>query len=516
VYLKLWNARHGVRQIEQHGSTRELAEGWFELHFDRALADVSLLAEAGSRGTGFLPGMLLSLSAPPQDLEIVLRGEGALQGRVLEASGEPASSVDLLILLAELDDGRGSFVLPEPQHSLRESEGLGRCWVTVSTAEDGSFAAPGLRSEMYVVRARRKDDTRRGYPLLLTPTPVLAREAEVELRFAPPELVVRLVDADGLPLPGARASFGFDASGRPLSSWPAEPNVRVFACDSPTAPWMAGEVRTVKRSSPSELLFEVHDGQRYLVSVLGPGFDGRLKEIDVPVGAATVTLVVAATEADAPATLIARVLSAGMESRGRFLLTLEREDAALPLLNIDSGRSTAPFLMEVPAGSYRLVAAGQTNARALGRAEVELVLLPGRVQDVELELSEGGNLEVTVEGEATDADLRATRVANTWSGRRNAEFDAWLAGRAAKAELRLIDTLQRSEPVYFIKGGGEETTARAPRLSSECSLGATAVSEMLPCGRFTLLGRLPGGREARASVELVAGETTAVQLSFAP
>jgi hypothetical protein len=169
--LHRWIAPRGRRWLDHGAPARLLCDGWFELHLERPVEAGLLLAEAGLHGTGTLAGLELSLDTPPQDLRIVVSGAGALRGRIVDASGAPAAGLDVLVLLAALDDERGSFVLPEPDASLRRIEGGGRLYVTGSTDSSGRFEARGLRPEPVVVRARTGPGYASGYPLLLTHAP---------------------------------------------------------------------------------------------------------------------------------------------------------------------------------------------------------------------------------------------------------------------------------------------------------------------------------------------------------
>ena len=86
--------------------------------------------------------------------------------------------------LTELDDERGSSVPPEPAASLRRLEGAGQLWVMTRTDPAGRFAALGLRSEPYVVRARTGQASG-AYPLLLTSLPAQNASLDMAVKCLP-------------------------------------------------------------------------------------------------------------------------------------------------------------------------------------------------------------------------------------------------------------------------------------------------------------------------------------------
>ena len=128
------------------------ADGRFELSPSRPGIH-QIVADAGEHGTASLLDVDLGRGAH-EPVELCVCGPGVVRGRVLDAGGKPAAAVELLVLLAALDDERGSFVLPEPARSAAEIEGRGRIWATLLTDADGAFEARGLREDRYVVRAR--------------------------------------------------------------------------------------------------------------------------------------------------------------------------------------------------------------------------------------------------------------------------------------------------------------------------------------------------------------------------
>jgi len=511
----------GQGQLDNLAVAERLAGGGFELHLGESVTDGQLLAEAGPHGTGALRDVALPLEDPPQDLRIVLHGEGSLAVRIEDTGGAPAAGVDVLVFLASLDDERGSFVAREPDSSLRRAEGLGRTWVTGQTDSAGRLDARGLRPDAYVVRASTGQGTVSGYPLLLTPQPVSADGRELVLRLAHPSLLVRLLDSEGRPWPGpAPEPESRRARKEREARWPVQPVARAFACEARAGePCAAGEELAGKFLADGEVVFEVEDGARYLVLAQGPGFDGVPREVEVPEGSGPVVVELRARELGEPGTLALRVVHDGAELVGgyggtTFELRLESLELATPLLRLDS-EGRAPFLLCAPAGRYRAVVAGRastnshhgtlTGPRSLGEATAEVVLVAGVTQELTLALDQGARLEVTLAGEIDATDLAAARARAP-----AIESAAEYAELAREAELFLVDPGRPREPVVHVIQGG----IMGAFLRRTWRLGTTEVSECLPSGRHRLVARLPGGREARAEVELLPGTTSAVKLVF--
>ncbi len=520
VHLRRWGMRDDVRMLHRAGAARALADGWFELHLERALEDAVLIADHAN-GTASLAGVALTLASPPQDLRLVLRGEGVLRGRLVDRSGAPAAGVEMFVVLAELDDERGSAVLPEPEHSLRELEGLGRTWASLVSAHDGSFHVGGLRAGAYVLRARIGQRFPEGYPQLLTPAPVLADGAELFLVVSRPHVVVRLRDAEGQVLvPGHPNRALYPSSSRQPSRWPEEPLVRVFeSAPGPDGAPVAGVPVRGSMLPTGECLFELGAGARCFVSVQGGGFDGAPHEVEIPPGQDRMELELRARELGALGTVAVRVFHEGVELSGRaahFSVRLEHRMGRVPVLRLGNLDNPSPYELRAPPGAYRVVVEGESwtdsqhgtlmGARMLGRSEAEVELRPGLTQELALEIDAGARLEVRLEGEPDATDAAAL------------EHTPWLdeaqrRASAAKASLFLHHPGRTPEPVCFEEGLGEGPPF-VQRLDCAWPLGTTQLSARLPTGRYTLVGRLHGGREARAEVELRAGATTAVTLRF--
>lgn len=533
VRLHHWTPAPGGARLDVGMRAVSLAGGGFLLHYTQPVRDGLLLADGGPAGTACLADLALSLEDPPQDLRLVLSGSVGFHGRVEDDSGAPAAGLELLAVLAELDDATGSFELDPVRKGALEAEGRGRLLGTMRTGSDGSFGFFGLRPEPYVVRARRTGSVG-GYPWLLTSAPVLpqpsgaARDALV-LRLTRPHLHVRLLEASGAPWSGPALEPRQQETvwnRAALSRWPDVPTVLVHACEaSGVEPCVAGARQVGKGTAPDQAVFEVASGQRYLVSAIGAGFDGAPLLVDVPPGAGRVPVELRAREPAEPGEVSVRLWHRGTEltepsGPQEFDLRLESLPGALPLFTVDRRRDRAPFLLRAPPGTYRVVAEGRATLdlqhgrllrpRALGQAVAEVTLRSGAPRTLDLELDAGAWLEVSLAGRADEADRQAVLEEDEHLG--DPDQAQALATRAASARLFLLVPGCAPEPLRFVRRTGVPEWDKD--LTTLQFLGSTQRSECLPTGRATLLARLPGGREARADVELREGETTKVALRF--
>lgn len=502
-------------------TAKTFGDGWFELHYDEPIRDGWLLAEAGLRGTGTLADLELSLADPPTDLRIVVSGPGVLSGCVRDGDGEPAPRLDLLIELAELDRRDGT----DPPASLalaRESEGGGHLSWRQETDPSGEFEVRGLRRAYYVARARVGQGAQE-YSVLLTSQPVLADGVPLELTLHRPQVLVRLVQEEEHS-PWAVPELTSRAVRRErLATWPAMPHVMLYPCTPAGGkPLATGDVLTGKRLGQDGVLFDVSDGARYLAGARGPGFDGTLQVVQVPAGANRVMVELRARELGPLGSVAVRVFHAGEELRSgeNLALALETPAEGVRLVERSEKLPAPPWVLGAPAGHYRLVVEGKpcvtfqhgtlVTPRAFGRVECEVVLRAGLTQELTLELDAGARLEVTLAGAPDEADRAAMRRGDAWNPPQDPGDESL---RSVLATLTLEQPGRRPETLSFARSAGP-TAVSGTDLLTRWPLGATQRSEVVPTGRFTLVARLPGGRERRQEVELVAGTVTAVRLEF--
>jgi hypothetical protein len=373
---------------------------------------------------------------------------------------------------------------------------------------------------------------------------------EVDTRSAGASVLVRVFDASGAAWTEAPC-FGPLDLGRPLGAeWPATVRVLAFERDDlGDRGWAAGEPLPslwLHRSSdpfsmqagrdafarnallgPGETELDVVPGARYLVGAMGPGFDGSLREVEVPRAGGRVVVDLHARDLGELGTVAVRVRHRNREIGGRgwpLDVTLRSIEGDACLLALDTNASAPPLVLHAPAGAYRIAVEGRADVnwhgvvwhpREAGRAEREIELAPGQTTDVELDIGDGARLEVSVDGAPTEADRLAV-----WGGRfvpyvasgDVAAREAATERLAGQAQLYLVSDDRRREPVLFLEEAWAGTSAAGLHLNDRWLLGTTHLSECLPAGRYTLVARLPGGREARAEVELLEGSTTPVFL----
>ncbi len=536
VTLRHWIERDGRPALGQlEAATRDVGRGRFEL--DYALADVhhgarlALVADGGAAGTGVLGDLALALDAPPQELEVVVGGPGVVRGRVVDASGVPAAGLGLLVRLAELDGDGGELGASDlqvarlvrcagrgfdmdPRAALRrlaaqrEADGGGHVAVELWTASDGTFEVRGLRDADHVVRAQ---DGRSRYPHPLTSDPVAADGAALALVYSRTHLVVRLLEADGEPRSRVEAgprglretmlTYGAERA------WPSEPTVIVSRCDPLSDGWTAGEEPVLDSRSISldQIVYELDEPGRYVVGAVGGGFRGHFTTLDVrPDRRNEVTLRAAPPVEHGK--LRVRVFHGGEELDRDLSVHLEDVRSAAVLLEHVAFGARSPFTFVAPPGLYRVAAqdehgtgyhGGMYRDRTLGRAERNVEIVSGATVDVELEIERGARLAVTLEGEPAPVEAAS-------EGDELEPVDGELLARCAT--LRLVTPGRRPRTVRYVEDG---------ELTPLFELGTSVATTVVPAGRYELVGRLRDGREARASVHLVAGETLPVTLRFA-
>ena len=173
----------------------------------------------------------------------------------------------------------------------------------------------------------------------------------------------------------------------------------------------------------------------------------------------------------------------------------------------------------MPPGNYRIVAEGQPRKdtyhggifapRELGRVEGTIELRSGDVREMDLSLTVGGRLEVSVTGTPLPED-KAQVIADhqRWP---NAEADAYLNWQGELVLLSIERPGRRGENLFhldsFVKWD-------KPSLTAHWRMGETHTSEVLPVGRYELVARAPGGRVARIPVEITAGVTAPVEINL--
>jgi hypothetical protein len=504
------------RRLHGQALAIPLPDGRFELHLREDLFDVLLLADAEGSGTGARLGVDLPLADPPQDLELVVAGAGALRGRVEGLDGRPLGGLSLLVRHAELDGH--PLRAAEPAMSLLRTEGRGRIEVQLETDSDGRFELTGLRPESYVVRAKLQDGSTYGYGTLLTGRPVLAVDAEILLHFEQPQLVVRLMDAEGRPWSDGRIVAATDEH---ELGWFVSPSVAVYPLSPPgTEAQLRGDSLKALRSLAGELAYSVEAGARYLVAIRGQAFTAPAREVEVPLAGGSIEVVVHAAPTTAWGEVVALVDT--QRTAGDYRISLEDVSTGLRVCDVDAPLGAVP-LQRAPAGRYRLVVEGVASGdswhgtvwttRNLGRAEVEIDVIAGARVEVPITIGEGARIDLELAGEPDAGDREAVARSEPWM--LEPQNVAGLPERVASASVVLLRPQRGFESVFRlieITGG----SGAGKHLAQNWPLGLRETSQVVSPGTWTLVARLPGGREVAAEVVLRAGETTPVRLEFPP
>ncbi|MEM8713867.1 MAG: hypothetical protein AAGG01_23230, partial [Planctomycetota bacterium] len=213
----------------------------------------------------------------------------------------------------------------------------------------------------------------------------------------------------------------------------------------------------------------------------------------------------------------ASALPAGSVHAPEFDLYLEHRDSGVVIQARSGLTGRGPHRFRAPPGSYRLVAEGTPTVdsyhgqlfqgRAFGRAERLVELSLAAPSAATLWLSPGGYLRLNIEGSTVPEDRAAVLAEEPIYGR--TELSDALTQAARGVRLTLVGPESAQEPIYrAVQMMGY------PSLTSSWDLGTTGTSEMLPQGRYQLVGRTRSGRVAKVSVVIEPGTTTEATLSF--
>lgn len=494
------------------------ADGWFEaLPFRPGTYEV--LADAGDSGTGALRGLQVSADRVPDPIEIVVSGPGVVRGHVSDGAGHAAAGMDLDVVAADYDRARdepavGNIAPGAVRLGELELEGRGRVQVDAVTDANGMFEVRGLRADGYVVRVRGPRSGERG--AVLTAAPVASDGIPLELVLARPHLAVHVVDEHGVPWTAATAVHAPTGYDRALS-WPSEARVGVLTADPEAdlfgnmSSWSKG-----KRVAPGEFVFEVPAGRSYRVGLIGGNQPWAPLEVSLPEGSGRVDVRLVAAAAVPSGSLLVDVTTADGAHVSDVAIRIEDPRTGIAVVDRDQLYDAGwPQGFSLPEGDYRVVVDAQPQVdhwegeffagRAAGRFEAEVRVV--REQSVRLSgtLPAGARIAVRVSGAASEADRAAIR--DFYRGF-SVGWPNWEERFPARVQLVLRAENRWPIPVEFVE------KEFGPRLTRFLALGAEDVSQILPAGRFTLEARLPGGRVARAPVELVDGRTTEVALAF--
>jgi len=453
-------------------------------------------------------------SAPPADvIEVRLTGSGALRGRVVDAHGGPAAGVVLRAELAGASEfGEGMWAPRESWLNARWGEALGTPATGTVTDGEGRFSLGGLRPEAYHVFAGSSR---------LTAEPVPADGRALCFEVSRPHLVVRVRDGAGQRDAALEVRARHGDRGAP-DEFPERPRLVVLGVE-PGTPDPGG----FRPLDVDEFVVPVQEASEYLVGVLSRDRPWQPERVSVPPGATRVdvTLLLAAPVGSATLELTA-VDRTGAPVQGGRRLSFEDLESGLGVVEREAWTSLPnawPVRFTLPAGRHRvrvggsLVSSGHHGAYStprVGAAEREITLAPGETRSLTLEVGAGARLRVQATGAPDAADRQA---AEKWGSddqtpeRRALYLEYW----AGVADLDL------EEPGRLHTWIECELEAPAPAKyrgtvdrAFGVPLGESVLTNVLPAGRYTLVGTLVGGRRVERDIELFDGVTTEVTLDF--
>lgn len=338
------------------------------------------------------------------------------------------------------------------------------------------------------------------------------------------------------PPAGADASFALDVLvGEELSAadWNEHWHVRVFDAGPAGAPvgavgaWRQNESaharspRHVLREERYAMRYEVTSERQYTVIATGPGY--TMAPMLIPVAARSGTIKVQLPTSSPPVfgTIEARIQwSGGTPSKRPFLVGVEDELTAVPLLMKQGTIALGMATFEVPAGRYRVSVVSDSDPWSCvwSRTEARVNVRPGATSEVTLPLVLSGRLRIHALGAARPEDKKYEPLDQDWLVHPQAP-DGPLAPTFASVELMAGG--QRTQPVLRRLHTNGRNKIRVglfngikPQRKSVWALGIAAVSDPLSAGEYTLIARLVGGREIRQPVTVEGGKTVELRLDF--
>lgn len=491
---------HGLQVV---ASGRSDERGAFELGASRwpGSGGLHVLARAGGFGSALASG--LALAAEPEPLVLVLRGEGTLQGVLLDPGGTPVPDRRLVALPA------GQEGLPAHERRAREWSG-GLAASEVRTDEEGRFAFAGLVPGRYDLRGPSSEGT-----ALLAPS-VETGACDLRLVTSATRLVVDVLDERGAPVVLDRWGV--------LERWRRRGPLVVCRPDGERdgrpLPALVAE-----RVEENRAVFTLARGTGYTLSLLSPDHPLLEEPVALEEGAWTVRRTLRLSAATAPAELALRVtLEDGSKSRLRP--RVEVRTAGGQLLDEEFVALGAELLVALPPGRYAvrvepsfgppddclLASADEPSA---GSAQVALLraqpacatveLAAGERRELSIALPPAGVVHATLAGlpERALLDPAAETMARAGWGEVWQEDAGTVFGLVVRLRTASGVELAPEDVLLF-------SWTLACRRGDAPSLWLDALAP----GDYELVVRVAERGERRAAVQVRAGETSELTLRF--
>lgn len=489
-------------------------------------------------------------------VELPLRGSGVLNGRIETAEGEPVRGLQVLAVEAGAPFSGEAGQPLSPDAPTLDFQGQGLGVVRGVTDDEGRFGFAGLRpGPFHVFEASAKGlevrERLSGAPLAAD-----GREHVIVLEgesFAGLEVEVLAADGARVTKPVLWSAAG-DATFPPMLN----NNVRVWI---EPEPWVdgalaldvegnalgwegaagqgGGSASTSGGGKPAVADQAAFGGPPPIVGTVTP--EGLVRFARLKPGAyrvlaasmqhALISKAITITAAGAPERVTLRMSAQSQtatllidlrtNSGGRLMglthvgLTERATGHRIAGEIVDSLMSSARPKFVVPAGEYWLDVSnfptfdgpnGAVDERSLGASRVAVTLAPEATEELRVQLPNPARLEVYIDS--------VNPPANEAPSSQAASTDAALDQQT----LVRIDLYRQGEspiPVWFYSDGSVTdfpNAPSAPDVFRAIPCNRSWLSEPLPAGRFEVLATLADGRTQRASIELVDGETSPLNL----
>ncbi|MFT4649616.1 MAG: hypothetical protein ACI9X4_002857 [Glaciecola sp.] len=485
---------------------RNLGDGWHAIHYAESL-QIQGSARFTGVGTGSFSDLALDCARRRELLEIVLQGEGVLQGTVVDQNGKPTPGVPLSF--------KKSGVIPYSKSS-QPGHNSGHA----TTDQKGQFRIKGLQPGKYVARCTDPDASLAVHDLLADRS-FDANGEHIRLPLPRICLQIKLLSSSGGPWKGVEPHSNMRRdwyrSQRPNpAEYPAGPILIVAPIGEALNANLTGDKRlSWSRVQHDTYAFRVENGKEYWVGAIGGNFPLGFQKIKIDKDQEYTNISLREVEQHDLGT----VKLQAMKDYGSRVFGVSPADTRTWIESVPEGIHVlessfwyATIHSKLPAGRYRIVAQGTSafracgnsphNPRDLGFADMIIDLKKGETLDLKPALKQGALLEVSVRAKE-DITIGSLPVLQ-------GEYLDRRSRTQPYAQLHLEHASRRAVRVpHFPREGHPH---RSP--TAAWPLNETITSERLPYGDYTLVITLCDGQVQRHPIELHSGKTTAITVQF--